>query len=396
MAARGWRVLGLAWAVLVGAGACGSSGESGEVGFSEEAGGNAGNSQGGSGAGKGGKAGKGGAGEAGEAGAAGQDGGAGGGSGEGPGGEGPGGSGGQAGQGVEAKGAPYPIVLAHGFFGFEEFAGVNFITYFYKVKERLDEEGEGEVFTPAVDPFNNSEVRAQMLLTQVEEVLKQTGRARVNLIGHSQGGLDARIVAHLRPDLVASVTTFATPHRGTKIADVALGLIQDERAQDLLDGLVKLAGIPLYDAAGQQTSLSQSMIQLSTAEMEKFNAVYVDQPGIVYQSLTGRSKNHLGGSYCQSPVEPEFVKKTKSRIDGLEPLLTVPGLILDGLDLTPEPHDGLVMVESARWGQFLGCVPADHFDEIGHLFGDKAGLVNDWDHLDFYVELVKLLRQKGL
>ncbi len=110
----------------------------------------------------------------------------------------------------------------------------------------------------------------------------------------------------------------------------------------------------------------------------------------------GGSKDHLGGTDCASPIEPEFVKKTHGKLDGLEPLLTASGLILDGIDLTPEPHDGLVHVQSARWSQFLGCVPADHFDEIGHLFGDKPGLLNDWDHLDFYVELVKMLRQKGL
>jgi triacylglycerol lipase len=297
---------------------------------------------------------------------------------------------------VELKGAPYPIVLAHGFFGFEEFAGLNFVTYFYKVKDRLNAEGELEVYTPAVDPFNSSDVRGEALLKQVEAITQFTGRAKVNLIGHSQGGLDARVVAHLRPDLVASVTTFATPHRGTRIADVALGLVSDSRAQDLIDGLVKLVGIPLYDAAGNQTSLSKSMVQLSAKEMAAFNAKYTDQPGVVYQSLSGRSKSHPGGNDCLSPVEPPFVTKTKKQLDGLETLLTVPGLILDGIDLTPAPHDGLVKVESARWGQFLGCVPADHFDEIGHLFGDKPSLLNDWDYLDFYVELVKYLRAKGL
>ena len=34
-------------------------------------------------------------------------------------------------------GPPYPIVLAHGFFGFEQFAGVDFATYFYGVKDYL-------------------------------------------------------------------------------------------------------------------------------------------------------------------------------------------------------------------------------------------------------------------
>ena len=53
-------------------------------------------------------------------------------------------------------GPPYPIVLAHGFFGFEDFAGAGFLTYYYDVKEHLAQQGETQVFTPAVDPFNHS------------------------------------------------------------------------------------------------------------------------------------------------------------------------------------------------------------------------------------------------
>ena len=53
-------------------------------------------------------------------------------------------------------------------------------------------------------------------------------------------------------------------------------------------------------------------------------------------------------------------------------------------------------VKSGRWGEFWGCVPADHLDEIGQLFGDDPGVGNDWKYLDFYTSLVATLRQKGL
>jgi triacylglycerol lipase len=52
-------------------------------------------------------------------------------------------------------------------------------------------------------------------------------------------------------------------------------------------------------------------------------------------------------------------------------------------------------VRDARWGRFLGCVPADHFDEIGQLFGDGPGWGNDFDHLLFYAELIEWLRAQG-
>src|SRR5690606_28906550 len=184
-------------------------------------------------------------------------------------------------------GPPHPIVLAHGFFGFEDFAGIDFITYFYGVKDHLAAQGETLVFTPAVDPFNDSEVRGAELLAHVEAILAETGHARVNLIGHSQGGLDARWVAYQRPELVASVTTFATPHRGSPMADVVLGLVEDPRARDLADRLVRLIGAPLWDAAGEETSVFASLRQFSSSGSADFNTRITNQPGVAYYSITG-------------------------------------------------------------------------------------------------------------
>jgi triacylglycerol lipase len=55
-----------------------------------------------------------------------------------------------------------------------------------------------------------------------------------------------------------------------------------------------------------------------------------------------------------------------------------------------------VRVKDARWGEFLGCVPADHLDEVGQLLGDGPGLGNDWDYVAFYDDLVRFLRGEGL
>lgn len=291
------------------------------------------------------------------------------------------------------RGAPYPIVLAHGFFGFEDFAGVDFVTYFYGVKDELEARGE-VVFTPAVDPFNDSETRGEELLAHVERIVAETGAAKVNLIGHSQGGLDSRYVAHQRPELVASVTTFATPHRGTPIADVALQLVEDERFRSLADRLVRLIGAPLWDASGEETSVFASLRQLSTPGAEAFNARYPNQPGVPYYSITGRSDRHDGGSDCMIAGAPPFIGRYGRTLDPVEPLLDIPEQIVDG-GAAEIANDGLVRVYDARWGRFLGCVPADHFDEIGQLFGDNPGWGNDFDHLRFYAELVAWLRAQG-
>ena len=76
----------------------------------------------------------------------------------------------------------YPIVLVHGFLGFDSVLGIE---YFYKVAETLQEDG-ADVFTVAVSNTNFPEYRGEQLLQQVEEILAITGAD----IFHSAGSHD--------------------------------------------------------------------------------------------------------------------------------------------------------------------------------------------------------------
>ena len=289
--------------------------------------------------------------------------------------------------------APYPIVLAHGFFGFKNFAGVGFINYFQGVADHLANDGETRVFTPTVDPFNDSTFRGEQLLARVEEIIRQTGAKKVNLIGHSQGGLDARYVAHERPDLIASVTTFATPHHGTPLSN-DFELIDNPFTSWWFDGAVKILGAPLWDEIGHDTSVTKSFRQFSSDAIDDFNARYTDVPGIPYWSIAGRTAGVLATDACSTPNAPPWISKWNRTKDTTEIILKVPQLLIS--DVHGMDNDGLIPIESAKWGTFLGCVPADHFDEIGQLFGDPPGLHNDWSYLDFYSDLVKFIRAHGL
>jgi triacylglycerol lipase len=301
-----------------------------------------------------------------------------------------------SGAGPMALGPPYPVVLAHGFFGFEAFAGIDFVTYFYGVKDDLAAHGEALVLTPAVDPFNTSEYRGAQLAAAVEAILAETGHEKVVLIGHSQGGLDARVVAHDHPELVAAVLTVQTPHLGTPLADVALEIVDDPNLQEVLDFLLQAAGQALWDELGEQTSLAKSLETLSSPGIEAFNATYTDRPGIYYASVAGRSDLHPGGADCDELVTAPFVAQWQDELDPIDPLFDVTEMLLDGGLADPHPNDGLVRAVDARWGAFLGCVPADHLDAIGHLLGDSPGFGNDFDHLAFYRALVEHLRDQGL
>lgn len=297
--------------------------------------------------------------------------------------------------GAQVKlGPPYPIVLAHGFFGFNDFAGAGFLTYFYNVKEYLEAQGETLVFTPAVDPFNTSDFRGAQLTAEIEKILKATGHEKVNIIGHSQGGLDARVVANLRPDLVASVVTVATPHGGSRVADVVLKLVADPNAQDALNDLLILIGAPLYDQIGNETNVVLPLKLFSQEGIAAFNKAHPDEPGVFYASVGGRTDLHLGGSVCNPDVELPFIKDWQGKLDVVDPALSVFEIILDGGLLDPYPNDGLVRVADSKRGEFWGCLPADHLDEVGQLFGDSPGLGNSWKYQEFYASVIAELRTR--
>lgn len=300
------------------------------------------------------------------------------------------------GGGNAALGPPYPIVLSHGFFGFEDFAGAGFLSYYYGVVDHLAAHGETLVFTPAVDPFNDSTTRGAQLAEKIQEILAQTGHAKVNLIGHSQGGLDARVVAHDHPEMVASVVSLQTPHGGTPIADIVLEIVSDPALQDLLDLLVQIVGQPLYDEVGSETSLAAAMREFSEDGIAAFEARYPDQPGIYYASVAGRSDRHDGGGDCVVTNPPAFIADWAGERDPIDPLFSVSEALLDGGLGDPYPNDGLVRVRDAKRGEFLGCIPADHMDQIGQLLGDAPGLGNQWDYLTFFVDLVQHLRAQGV
>jgi triacylglycerol lipase len=293
------------------------------------------------------------------------------------------------------KGPPYPIVLAHGFFGFEKFAGLDFEQYFFGIRDALAKKGEPLVFTPAVDPFNSSAARGAQLAQRIQSILVQTGHAKVNIIGHSQGGLDARVVAHDHPELVASVVTLQTPHQGTPIADVALGLVGDPNMSAIVDAIIKTAGKPIWDQIGESTSLAKPLKLFSKDGIAAFNAAYADAPAIYYASIAGRSSLRKGGADCATPLAPPFVSAWDDKLDPIDALLSPTALMLKGGIGHDYPNDGLVRAKDARWGEFLGCVPADHLDMVGQLLGDGPGIGNPWDYRQFYLDLVAHIRQKG-
>jgi triacylglycerol lipase len=288
---------------------------------------------------------------------------------------------------LTCEAAPYPIILAHGMGGFDHLGPVE---YFFGVADTLRARGE-VVYATQVPPFQSSAVRGEELAKQIDTILEETNACKVNLIAHSQGGLDARYVIGSLGygDRIASVITVSTPHRGSKVADVVLGLSPDGSSA-ILEAFARLIGRTVNDL-GNDSDLQASLLQLSEETAEQFALDNPDDPNVAFYSVAGRSLLLRSSDDCANAHWAN-----SGRTDAIDPLLLPTGLFLRGLSITkPTSNDGLVTVESAKWGQFLGCIPADHFDEVGQV----ADLIVDpwsrFNHKSFYIQLADFLHQEG-
>jgi len=287
------------------------------------------------------------------------------------------------------KGAPYPIVLAHGFAGFERIGPLN---YFFQVAADLRSRGE-IVVEAKVPPYESSDVRAKVLAAVVDDTLKTYNASKVNVIGHSQGGIDGRaLISGLKyGNRVASLTTVSSPHRGTEVADVVSGLVPGF-SYDVINAILKaISG--LTDSPGSP-NLKSALGQLTTPGMQRWNAAHPNDPAVRYYSVAGRSSARIASSDCAGGAWGN-----SSRIDFLDPLLAIPATVFaiySDNPLVPKTNDGLVTVESAKWGKFLGCVPADHLDEVGQIGDLLPDLLSGFSHKEMYRKIVAELHKDGL
>lgn len=135
----------------------------------------------------------------------------------------------------------HPIVLVPGIFAFDTIA---LIDYWYQIPFALEFRG-ATVFVPKINALENSVSRGEQLIAQLDEIKASSGgkHTKFNLIGHSQGGVTSRYVMAVRPDLVASVTAMSTPHTGSPVADLLVGVAPEDTAQaNLLSAVGNAAG----------------------------------------------------------------------------------------------------------------------------------------------------------
>ncbi|AKU98574.1 Lipase precursor [Labilithrix luteola] len=292
-----------------------------------------------------------------------------------------------------AKPSSHAIVLAHGFD-----ASTTNRWSFYKVADKLRADGN-VVHAAQVSPYRAVPDRAVQLAAHVDAALAECraqprcDASKVHIVAHSMGGLDARYLISTLGygDRVASLTTISTPHHGSRIADVLVKIIPDD-----FDGALNAIGKAwaktfTSDELAEGTDLEGALRSISEQyTTETFNKEVLDDPRVTYLSWAGVSNfaaipNTADREACEGKLTTSFGVRDAMNVT----LVPAAGFVAHGVSL--RPNDGMVTVESAKWGKFMGCIPADHLDEVGQPKHDSPDSWTGFDHLTFYRRLVSKL-----
>ncbi len=275
----------------------------------------------------------------------------------------------------------YPIVLVHGFSGFDSVGGL--IGYFHTVPYNLRRSG-AKVYVPSVSAFNSSEARGE----QLANYLQSLPESKFNLIGHSQGSPTSRVAASLVPHKVASITSVNGANKGSNVADVLLGLVPSGVGQSVVASILNAGGnlINFFSGSDNPQDALASANSLSTQKSTQLN-----------QALGNKG---ISGN-CQSLSENVNVNGNNIKMfswSGNRPLTNVFDITDGFLGLTSlafgfERNDGLVSVCSSKLGKVISTsYRLNHVDAINHLFG-----VRGWTNpVSLYRSQANRLRNKNL
>ncbi len=242
----------------------------------------------------------------------------------------------------------YPIVLVHGAGGADAFG---LLDYFFDVEGML--QGYGYLpFAPSITAMGHSQIRAADLALAIDAILAETGASKVHLLGHSQAGLDFRVLLGGLGygDRVATATSISTPHLGYRP-----GLSEASAMFGMRTDAAYLTG--------------------------EFAALYPEDTAVPRYSWAAATCAYYDVA-CLARYDDEVVAAALATS-----YQTVRTAYLD--DTYGGDNDGVVPVSAAKWGTFLGILPADHWDTIGQVPAQRLGF---FDHLAHFLSEARRLR----
>ncbi|MCI6652034.1 MAG: triacylglycerol lipase [Ruminococcus sp.] len=271
-------------------------------------------------------------------------------------------------KGEEICKTKYPVLLVHGVF-FRDFKHLN---YWGRIPDELTKNGATVYYGNHQSALSVKDSGFE-LANRINQIVRETGCQKVNIIAHSKGGLDIRyaLAKCNISDKVASLTTINTPHRGCEFADYLLTKIpvamQNRIAKTYNSALKKL---------GDTTpDFMASVVDLTANGVEKINqslAPYEPPKGVYCQSVGSVLKHATGGKF---PLN--FSYHLVKHFDG--------------------ENDGLVSTKSFPWSENFTLLKSPGKRGISH--GDMIDLnrenISGFDVREFYVHLVNDLKSRG-
>ncbi len=261
----------------------------------------------------------------------------------------------------------YPILMVHGV-AFRD--DVSFIKYWSHLPKVLEKNG-AKVFLANQDAYNSNVENALQLRERVFEILHETGAEKVNIIAHSKGGIESRyLISKLgMADMVASLTTLATPHRGSYIADTLISWLTKK---DWLEKVIHSVQFYARIIGDKNPDALIAANNLTITYMENFNQSVPNAPQVYYQSYGG----------IVSKDYPAWIVRVQQKI----------------LSEKEGENDGVVSLKSYQWGNFKGIVKTDqefgvsHFDIVGMKFISRQ---STFDAEGFIVQIANDLKMRG-
>ncbi|HYE96169.1 MAG TPA: alpha/beta fold hydrolase [Rubricoccaceae bacterium] len=256
----------------------------------------------------------------------------------------------------------YPVVLMHGFGALSPLVRGSGMLH----PEALHLRMHGvAAYAPQVNPYDTVSVRARAWQERLAVVFEETGAEKVNLVGFSLGGLDARYLAGTLGEAprIASIVTVATPHRGTPLARYVLD--RPERLRSVAVAVMEMAGKAAYE---EPPHVLDALAELTPEHVqETFNPAHPMPEGVYCASWAARA-----GRDTPNAIYPPLVVQNRIlyRLGGV--------------------NDGFVVTEDARWGEDLGTAEADHARLIGMRVTPSA-----FDVKAFYLGIAEHLRARG-
>lgn len=260
----------------------------------------------------------------------------------------------------------YPLLLVHGVF----FRDFRFFNYWGRIPMQLKKNGAVIHYGCQQSAASVAECGRE-LAKRIETIVHTTGCKKVNIIAHSKGGLDSRYAITVcgAAPYVASLTTINTPHRGCIFADYLLDKIPVKVQQRV----ARTYNAALSRCGDRNPDFLEAVHDLTASACAHMNEQLPDDPSVYYQSV-GSTMNYAASGRFPLNMSYHLVK----HFDGA--------------------NDGLVSLDSMKWGSNFICLKAPEGRGISH--GDMIDLNREnivgFDVREFYTELVKGLKQMGL